>query len=42
MKKMMGVSKDYYLDIMDDLSDDEIEVKLKELRKICQSIVMVK
>jgi len=39
MKKMLGVSKDYYMEIMDDLREDEIEVKLKELRGLCRSIV---
>jgi len=39
MKKMMGVSKEYYTDIMDDLIEDEIEVKLEELRELCRSIV---
>jgi len=39
MKKMLGVSKDYYMHILDDLSEDEIEVKLEELRDLCRSIV---
>lgn len=39
MKQMMGVSKDYYLGIMDDLSDEEMEVRLEELRGLCRSIV---
>jgi len=39
MKETMGVSKDYYLENMDDLNEEEIEAKLKELRELCRSIV---
>ena len=39
MKEMMRVSKDYYLEILDDLKEDVIETKLLELRGLCQLIV---
>ena len=39
MKETMGVSKDYFLDVMDDLNEEEIESKLLELRGLCQLIV---
>jgi len=35
---MAGVSKDYYLGIAEDLSEEEIEVKCGELRELCKSV----
>jgi hypothetical protein len=35
---MAGIGDSYYLAIADDLSEEDIEKKLAELRKLCHSI----
>ena len=39
LKTLAGVSNDYYISIADDLNENEIENKLRELRTLCKGIV---
>jgi len=39
LKGLTGVSKDYYLGIVDDLNEKEIEIKSQELKDLCQSVI---
>ena len=39
LKQLAGVSKDYYLGIVDDLNDKEIEIKSKEIKNLCLSVI---
>jgi hypothetical protein len=39
LKSMAGIGDSYYLAIADDLSEEDIEKKLAELRKFCRSTV---
>jgi hypothetical protein len=35
----MGIPKDYFMAIADDLTDDEAQVEIWELRKLCDSVI---
>jgi hypothetical protein len=35
----MGIPKDYFMAIADDLTDDETQVEIWELRKLCDSVI---
>jgi hypothetical protein len=39
LRGMMGIPDDYFMAIADDLSDDEAKEKIKELRKLCDSVI---
>jgi len=39
LKRLLGISEDYFRAVPDDLSKEEMEAKLVELRKLCRSIV---
>jgi hypothetical protein len=35
----VGIPDEYFLSIADDLTDDEAQVHIKELKKLCNSII---
>ena len=39
LRGLMGIPKDYFMTIADDLTDDEAQVKIWELRKLCDSVI---
>jgi len=39
LRSLMGIPEDYFMAIADDLTDDEAQVKIGELRKLCESII---
>jgi len=39
LRKLMGISDKYHLAIANDLNDKEVNTKLAELKKLCQSII---
>ena len=39
LKKLVGISKNYYVTVADDLNEEEIAKKLSELSKLCCSVV---
>lgn len=39
LRSMMGIPDDYFMAIADDLTDDKAQVKIKELRKLCGSVI---
>lgn len=39
LREQMDIPDDYFMAIADDLTDDEAQVKIKELRKLCNSVI---
>jgi len=39
LRDLMGISKDYFLAIADDLTNKEAQARIKELRKLCDSVI---
>jgi len=39
LRAITGIPQEYFLTIADDLSDEQIEAKLSELRKVCRSVI---
>jgi hypothetical protein len=39
LRGIMGIPDDYFMAIADDLSDDEAKVRIRELRKLCESVI---
>ena len=39
LREQMDIPDDYYMAIADDLTDEEAQVKIKELRKLCTSVI---
>lgn len=39
LRAMTGIPQEYFLAIADDLNDEQIEAKVSELRKVCQSVI---
>ncbi|UCH70488.1 MAG: hypothetical protein JSV29_00440 [Candidatus Bathyarchaeota archaeon] len=39
LKDMADIPDEYYLAIADDLTDEEAQVRIKELRKLCNSVI---
>jgi len=39
LRGLMGIPKDYFMTIADDLTDDEAQVKIWELRKLWDSVI---
>ena len=39
LRDWVGISDDYYMTISDDLTDAEAQVKIKELKNLCKSII---
>ncbi len=35
----MDIPDDYFMAIADDLTDEEVQVKIEELRKLCNSVI---
>ena len=39
LKDMADIPDEYYLAIADDLTDEEAQARIKELRKLCNSVI---
>jgi len=39
LREEMDIPDDYFMAIADDLTDEEAQVKIKELRKLCNSVI---
>ena len=39
LRDWAGIPDDYFLAIADDLTDEEAQVRMKELRKLCNSVI---
>ncbi len=39
LKYMVMISDDYYAAIADDLTDEEAQAQIKELKKLCNSVI---
>ncbi len=39
LKQLAGIANDYYLGVAEDLSEEEVGIKLREIRQLCREIV---
>jgi len=41
LREQMDITDDYFMAIADDLTDEEAQARIKELRKLCNSVIRV-
>ncbi|MHC4538487.1 MAG: hypothetical protein ACYTEK_07115 [Planctomycetota bacterium] len=39
LRGLMGIPKDYFMAIADDLTDEEAQARIKQLKKLCDSVI---